>query len=64
MPATSKKQYRFFQWLAHNPKAAKAHHMSTETAKEYVSHNEGHMSYHSLPLVKHIMKKFKGGCVK
>lgn len=51
IPAKSKSQERFFQWLAHNPEAAKEHGMKPATAKEYVSHNTGSMSYNKLPEV-------------
>lgn len=51
IPAKSKAQARFFQFLAHNPEAAKEHGMTAPAAKEYVSHNTGSMSYNKLPEV-------------
>lgn len=49
MPATSKKQMKFFEMLAHNPKIARQHDMSPQQASEYVSHNTGKLAYNRLP---------------
>ena len=52
MPATSKKQFRFLQMLAHNPEKAKKKGMKPVAAKEYISHNKGAMAYKNLPSKK------------
>lgn len=51
MPAVSKKQFKFFQYLGHNPEAAREHGFTEHKAKEYVSHNTGSKSYSKLPEV-------------
>ncbi len=51
IPAKSQAQQRFFEYLAHNPGAAKEHGMTAPAAKEYVSHNVGSKSYSNLPKV-------------
>lgn len=59
MPATSRKQFRFFQMLAHNKERAKEVGMSPTKASEYVSKNTGKMSYAKLPESKDKYKRTK-----
>ena len=37
MPATSKAQFRFFQWIKHNPGAAKRKGISKRVAEEFTA---------------------------
>lgn len=55
MPASSKKQFRFMQMAAHNPKMAKKVGIKPSIASEYVS---GQDNYKSLPET-HRFKKLK-----
>lgn len=64
MPATSKKQFRFMEAVAHG--GFKKPGLSPEKASEYVSENTGKKSYASLPTEHHEAKKralskLKGG---
>lgn len=49
MPATSKRQWRFFKAIEHNPKLAKEKGMKPSTAREYTKENKGKTSYKNLP---------------
>ncbi len=54
MPAKSKAQFRFMQMLAHDPKKAREHGMTSEQASEYTSENKGSKKYSRL---KEMLKK-------
>lgn len=51
MPAVSKKQFKFMQMVIHNKKNMKnkPKSLSSEEAKEFISHNTGSNSYNELP---------------
>lgn len=49
MPAKSRKQFKFFKMLEHNPKRAKELGVSQEVAAEYTKSNKGKKSYKNLP---------------
>jgi hypothetical protein len=55
MPATSQKQFRFMEAIAHG--GIKKPGLSAEKAKEYVSENTGEQSYKKLPEEHHEAKK-------
>jgi hypothetical protein len=60
MPATSKKQWRLMQMLAHNKgQMNNAPDMSPEKAAEYTKANTANMSYKSLPEQAPKKKKFR-----
>ena len=58
MPARSKQQFKFFQWMGHDPEAAKAHGFTEHKAQEFTAENVGDKSYNKLPKIVNKPKRF------
>jgi hypothetical protein len=59
MPASSKKQFRFFKMIENNPKRAKELGIKPSVGKEYTKPNVGQKSYSKLPESKSKFKRLK-----
>lgn len=45
MPSVSQKQHNFFEFIAHNPAAAKQHGVSTSLAREFLTADKKSANY-------------------